>query len=153
MSQVTRDSLCVQTYHPNVIMKNSWLLLSSVPDWMIKIICFQVASSSWSLSSNVVISFCVCSLAALILKLWSLGFCCFDKWKIEKRCGATFCRLYRWQTPKYILLVGVALKVQYVRLNISKVSSWKDHCNPLCNSLHWAVWVKPTFLPPKRPRI
>lgn len=76
---------------------------------------FYVVTSSWSLLSNVSIS-CVYSWTAIILKLWSLKFYCFDKWKIEKRCGAFFFFFFLVigiddkETPKYILLVGVTCK-------------------------------------------
>lgn len=61
-------TLCMNL--PSQCEKSSPFTLRSVLNWMIKMVCFQVVSSSWSLSS--VISLCAYSLTAVILKLWYL---------------------------------------------------------------------------------
>lgn len=82
-----------------------------------KTVCFRVSSSSWSLSSDVFLSLCVCCLAAAVLKLRCLGFHYSDKWNWEekKKMQIHILSYDRWQRgSKDVLLIGVSPQVQFV---------------------------------------
>lgn len=95
----------------------------------------------------------VCSMAAVIQKLGYLGFGCYDKQTIEKRCRAIFCHLQRSRRDSEVYPANrIALKVQFLDLQVSSFQ--------LRTPLFFIMRVfkrsypgEPDFFPPGRLRV